>query len=326
MTVRTFGPRPLVSVVIPVYNNAATLEELCRRLGVALALHTHEIILCVDASPDASLDIARSLAARQPHLRCLALARNVGQHAACLAGLTRARGRWCAVMDADLQDRPEDIPRLLQLGQTGGELVFAGRRGRYESSPRLASSWLFRRTIYALGGVPRDAGMFFVAQGALVARILEHKSSHASLVVLASKLAEASRVLPVIRDHARERRSAYTIRRRLLVGFRAACCLLECRLGGFPWSKPTRAWAELIEYDSGPVPPGGSAERSGGGCMGDGDAFMAGERLSNNFDAGSGAQPAGPQGGDDRIDILPPDVGSTNGKNIRSRFTTKKYA
>ena len=77
--------------------------------------------------------------------------------------MRRARGPWTVVMDADLQDPPEAIPALLQAAGDDVDVVFAGRRGRYESRLRLLTSRLFKRTLAVATGLPADAGMFFVA-------------------------------------------------------------------------------------------------------------------------------------------------------------------
>ena len=103
----------------------------------------------------------------------LALVTVVGQHAAVLAGLARARGSWAAVLDGDLQDPPEVIPQLLAAGREQGvSVIFAGRRGRYESRARLLTSVLYKRTLSLLVGVPRDAGIFVVLERPVVDRLL----------------------------------------------------------------------------------------------------------------------------------------------------------
>ncbi|UOQ76186.1 glycosyltransferase family 2 protein [Hymenobacter sp. 5516J-16] len=105
---------PLLSVVSPVYQASAVLDELVRRLEHTLtALPVrYEIILVDDGSADSSWELICRQAARTPCVRGLRLSRNFGQHHAITAGLEQCQGEWVVVMDCDLQDQPEEITRL----------------------------------------------------------------------------------------------------------------------------------------------------------------------------------------------------------------------
>ncbi len=152
-----------VAVVTPVYRNASTLEELSRRLGAALDAHSWTLRFVIDASPDASLAVAEGLAAADARLRVTALARNAGQNRALLAGLAEpAQGASAWVcLDADLQDPPEALPALLgRLARGDAGVVFAGRRGAYESRVRLFTGAVHRAALARLTGLPPDAGAF----------------------------------------------------------------------------------------------------------------------------------------------------------------------
>jgi polyisoprenyl-phosphate glycosyltransferase len=146
-----------LSVVTPVYGNEATLEELYRRLAAVLA-GEWSLRFVVDASPDASLAVARRLAAADDRVSVTALEANVGQHAALLRGLAADDADVYACLDADLQDPPEAVPLLV--GRLGAGVVFAGRRGAYEGRSRLITGALHRRLQARLTGVPVDAGAF----------------------------------------------------------------------------------------------------------------------------------------------------------------------
>ena len=104
-----------VSVVVPVYGCASCLESLHERLKAVLDASTtsYEMVFVDDRSPDGSWTRLQELAARDRALRAYRLSRNFGQHVAITAGLAQSRGRWVVVMDCDLQDPPEEIPRLL---------------------------------------------------------------------------------------------------------------------------------------------------------------------------------------------------------------------
>ena len=103
-----------VSIVIPVYKAEACLEELYRRLVAALSAITEDfqIVMVEDCGGDGSWDIIRALAARDARVKGLQFSRNFGQHYGITAGLDHCDGDWVVIMDCDLQDRPEEIPRL----------------------------------------------------------------------------------------------------------------------------------------------------------------------------------------------------------------------
>ena len=120
---------PHLSVVVPVYGCAGCLPELHRRITATLeALRiAYEIVLVDDRSQDGAWEVIGGLAREDPHVRGVRLSRNFGQHLAITAGLAESRGDWAVVMDCDLQDPPEEIPRLLEQGLRGFDVVH-GRR------------------------------------------------------------------------------------------------------------------------------------------------------------------------------------------------------
>ncbi|MEM7310706.1 MAG: glycosyltransferase family 2 protein [Planctomycetota bacterium] len=134
---------PELSVVVPVYRNEDTLRELLDRLEAALAGESFELVLVVDGSPDRSLELLREELKRRPALVVVALTRNFGQHAALCAGFLQARGRVALILDADLQQRPEDLPRFVARWREGYDFV-SGRRivRRDPWVRRFASFWL----------------------------------------------------------------------------------------------------------------------------------------------------------------------------------------
>jgi SAM-dependent methyltransferase len=197
-----------LSVVVPVHGNAATLPELHRRLRAAAGTRSLQLILVDDASPDRSREAIAELAADDPGVEPVLLERNVGQHAAVIEGLRRARGSSTVVMDADLQDPPEAIPALLGAAGDSVDVVFAGRRGRYESRRRLLTSRLFKRTLAATTGLPPDAGMFFAANRRSVDALLEMNGSPPFVVAMIGRAGLRTRSIPVERGPANG--SSYT--------------------------------------------------------------------------------------------------------------------
>lgn len=156
---------PTYSLVIPVYNEEASLRELYRRLQVVIDQldASTEIILVNDGSRDRSLELLRDLHASDPRVCYLSLARNFGHQIAVTAGLHFVRGQVAIVMDADLQDPPELVPRLIDMWRQGYEVVYAQRTQRHrETWFKRATAYLFYRLLRQLADVeiPTDTGDF----------------------------------------------------------------------------------------------------------------------------------------------------------------------
>ena len=134
---------PLLSVIIPVYNEEAVLPTLFERLYVALdALHCpYEVLFCNDGSRDGSVELLRAQFHRRPQeTRVILLQVNFGQHAAILAGFARARGRYVITLDADLQNPPEEVGKLLKELQAGHDYVGTWRANRQDLAWRRIGS------------------------------------------------------------------------------------------------------------------------------------------------------------------------------------------
>ena len=145
---------PLISVVIPVYKSAESLEELTQRLATSLSTitETFEVILVNDGSPDHSWNIISGLSRSDARFVGIRLSRNFGQHQAITAGLTYSKGEWVVVMDCDLQDRPEEIPKLFAKAQEGFEQVVATRNERQDSWLKRTTAHLYVRLLSFLSG------------------------------------------------------------------------------------------------------------------------------------------------------------------------------
>ncbi len=131
---------PYISVVIPVYNEEKNLEELYRRLTGALDKlgKTYEIILTNDGSKDKSIDILKELHQRRPNqIRVIDFNGNFGQHMAIMAGFEKVRGEIIITMDADLQNPPEDIYKLVEAMEAGHDVVNTHRQDRQDTWWRL---------------------------------------------------------------------------------------------------------------------------------------------------------------------------------------------
>jgi undecaprenyl-phosphate 4-deoxy-4-formamido-L-arabinose transferase len=138
------APLPVVSLVIPVFNEEQTLEEVCRRAITTLGElgKPFELIVVDDGSRDGTWAVVEQLAAAEPRLRAVRLKKNFGQHPAMHAGLVRARGDIVVTMDADLQNVPEDLPKLIAAVEGGADVASGRRLGREDSWGRTLPSKL----------------------------------------------------------------------------------------------------------------------------------------------------------------------------------------
>lgn len=155
---------PLISVVVPVYNEQETLEALHRQVDAVFAglPHDLELVLIDDGSRDASPRIIADLTRRDPRVVGLRLSRNFGHEAAIEAGIRNARGDAVVVMDADLQDSPDALPRLVAEWEKGADVAYAVRRDRKEGPVQRLMFAVFYRAARRMMDIdlPRDAGPF----------------------------------------------------------------------------------------------------------------------------------------------------------------------
>lgn len=179
------APAPAISVVTPMHNEEACVEEFVRRTDAALGAlgRSYEIIVVSDGSTDRTEELVRKLRGQHPSLRGVFLARNGGQCTALYAGIQESRGDVVVVMDGDLQHLPEEIHLLVERMDDGTALVSGSRTGRTESlvlrrlPSRLANAMLRR-----VSGCPiRDMGGFKAIRGD-VARALRLRPGHHRLL------------------------------------------------------------------------------------------------------------------------------------------------
>src|SRR3954469_1538348 len=148
---------PDISVFLPVFDEEPNLRPLHEKMDKALQQLgcTAEIIYVDDGSKDGSLRILRELASKDPRVRVVALKRNYGQTAAMAAGIDAAKGRVLIPMDADLQNDPADIIRLLEKLNEGYDVVSGWRKNRQDKMvTRKVPSMIANRLISWIGGVP----------------------------------------------------------------------------------------------------------------------------------------------------------------------------
>ncbi len=180
--------------MIPVYNEAANLEALWRRLSAVMTggERDYEVVFVDDGSSDDSLSILRQIAARDSRVRVVELARNFGQHSAILAGFRECRGEVVVTLDADLQNPPEEIPRLLDAIDAGNDVVGGLREERQDQTYRRAASMLHNKLTSLMVGVPmHDYGCMLRAyRRHIVQTVVECDEKAAFIPALANTFAK----------------------------------------------------------------------------------------------------------------------------------------
>ena len=161
---------PVLSLVLPIFNEEAIIPELDRRLRTFLADvgsgvgEAWEVIFVNDGSKDRSLALLKELAAAEPRYKVLSLSRNFGHQMAITAGLDRASGEAVVVMDADLQDPPEVVRQMVARWREGFDVVFGVRSRRHgETVFKKLTAAIFYRLLRGMLGdvsIPIDAGDF----------------------------------------------------------------------------------------------------------------------------------------------------------------------
>lgn len=214
-----------LSVVSPVYHGENMLEELVARISKAVAPLTsdYEIILVNDCSPDASWEEIKTLCARDAKVKGINLAHNFGQPYAITAGLTYAQGDYIAVIDCDLQNKPEDLPALFLKAMEGYDIVSARRVHRDDTFLKRMSSAVFHRIYDFLSGFSTDKAVaeFGVYSKRIVKVYCSIPEYSRSFVELIHTLGFRKTGIDVMHDHRLEGKSSYNLSRLLRLSFNA---------------------------------------------------------------------------------------------------------
>ena len=162
----------MISLVIPAYNEEDGIEEMYRRILAAAPVwrDEFEILIVDDGSRDRTLEICERMAAADPRLKVISLSRNFGHQAAVSAGLMYARGSIVTVMDADLQDPPEELQPFIAKIHQGWDVVYAIRTKRKENLLKRLCYLAYYRILRRLAvlDIPLDVGDFCVMRGEVV--------------------------------------------------------------------------------------------------------------------------------------------------------------
>jgi len=215
---------PEISVVIPVFNEEENLRELGERLIRTLTAmgRAYEIIFVDDGSTDGSWQLLTDLNGQYPqYIRALQFHRNFGQHQAIFAGFQAARGRVMVTLDADLQNPPEEIPRLVAKLDEGYDTVGGWRENRQDSIFRRLPSQLVNTVMSRVTGVKlRDYGCMLRAyRRSVVDSINQCHESSSFIPALANLFAHRVAEIPVGHAERERGKSKYGIIKLLRLNF-----------------------------------------------------------------------------------------------------------
>jgi undecaprenyl-phosphate 4-deoxy-4-formamido-L-arabinose transferase len=212
-----------VSIVVPVYNSEKTLVELTERITAVLDSITQnfEIILVNDCSGDASWKVILTLVKQDSNIRGINLMHNYGQHNALLAGIKKARYNYIVTMDDDLQNPPEEIPRLLEKIDEGYDVVYGKPAIRNHNFWRNITSKILKIVLKVVLGaeIGYQSSAFRAFRSILRRGFNDFKDSQLSIDVLLSW--SAARVTHILVDHKKRRigKSGYTMKKLFLLSF-----------------------------------------------------------------------------------------------------------
>jgi polyisoprenyl-phosphate glycosyltransferase len=169
---------PAITVAVPLHNEEVGLPELVRRVGLVLDQMPggpHEMLFVDDGSSDRTMPLLEEFASHDPRISVISLSRNFGHQAALTAALDHVSGDVAVVLDGDLQDPPETIPRFVEKYLEGYDVVYAQRLRRKEALWLRICFYLFYRLMSSLSdmNLPLDAGDF----GLMSRRVIEHLRS-----------------------------------------------------------------------------------------------------------------------------------------------------
>jgi undecaprenyl-phosphate 4-deoxy-4-formamido-L-arabinose transferase len=214
---------PYLSIVIPVFNEEDNLPDMLSRLAAAAAGigRAYEAIFVNDGSRDRSLEILKAAAAADPHVVVVDLNRNYGQHAAVFAGFETARGEIIVTLDADLQNPPEEIGRLVAKMEEGYDVVGTVRQKRQDTLfRRLASKLINRVTSMATGVALHDYGCMLRAYRREVVRTLSASKEISTFIpVLADMFAGRVTEIPVAHAERTKGESKYGFLKLVMLQF-----------------------------------------------------------------------------------------------------------
>jgi len=214
---------PTVSVIVPVFNAESTLEELCSRIHAALSApgFDFELILVNDGSKDSSWEVIKGLTASLPCVKGINLMRNYGQHNALLAGIRKAGNEVIVTLDDDLQNPPEEIPRLIDKLTEGYDVVYGKPTVRHHKIWRNVSSWALKLVLKTVMGAEmgRHSSPFRAVRSVLKRGFEDFSDARLSIDVLLSWVADRTTHILVDHHPRKDGKSGYSLSKLSLLAF-----------------------------------------------------------------------------------------------------------
>ncbi len=230
---------PALSVVVPLYNESATLRTLQQRLSATLRSlgSSYEVIYVDDGSTDGTTEILREMQLHDSNVKAIVFNRNYGQHAAVMAGFEKSRGTNIVTIDGDLQNPPEEIPNLLKKLEEGHDVVGGWRQAREDSLIRRFFSVIASRMTSLMVGVKmRDYGCMLRAyRRAVVEQVCKSQEAAVFIPALANCFASSVAEISVAHSPRNSGRSRYSVFRLMRLNFDllTGFSLLPIQLVGF---------------------------------------------------------------------------------------------
>jgi dolichol-phosphate mannosyltransferase len=213
-------------VVAPCYNEEEVIHTLLSRLTEVLKSVNipYEIVLVDDGSRDRTWELMQGLAASDSHLKCIKLSRNFGHQMALTCGLDQAAGEVILVIDADLQDPPELLPKMIEKWNEGYDVVYGKRSGRAgETAAKKFFAYAFYRILTRIAGVsiPEDTGDFRLVSRPALNALLSLRERHRFIRGMVSWVGFAQTPIHYQRSERFAGETKYPFRKSLILAFNA---------------------------------------------------------------------------------------------------------
>lgn len=205
------------TVIVPIYCEAESIAELCDRIFKVFnsidKASDFEILFVDDGSTDSSKEIIKKLCSERSYIKSIFLRKNFGKAIALTAGFIHAKGKAIITIDGDLQDNPEEIPRLIEKLNKGYDVVSGWKQKRHDSFMRVWGSWLFNRVVSYFGGIKlHDFNCGFkIYQADVIKNISVYGQNHRFIPLLAHFMGYKVTELPVTHSRRKHGFSKYPI-------------------------------------------------------------------------------------------------------------------
>jgi|TARA_B100000315_G_scaffold22100_1_gene19289 glycosyltransferase involved in cell wall biosynthesis len=207
------------TVIVPIYCEAESITELCDRVFKVFAsmdkASDFEMMIVDDGSIDASKSIIKDLCNERAYVKSIFLNKNFGKAIALTAGFIHAKGNFIITIDGDLQDNPEEIPRLIEKLNQGYDVVSGWKRKRHDRFVRVWGSWLFNRVVSYFGGIKlHDFNCGFkIYKADVIKNIFLYGQYHRFIPLLAYFMGYKVTELPVSHNKRKHGYSKYPVLR-----------------------------------------------------------------------------------------------------------------